>query len=179
VKKGIVVAFGGLMFLAGCGDGGTKSANIPAQPKWKGAPYHIEFDAPPAKPNPAGLTIPSIKYTANPDALETRASLIVRFDASSAKSAAKSDQPVQDQMILGATDLSGAQGALSADYIDLADKGLARLLGAYCMKGKVKINVALVRSSISPQAGNAEVNSKRLSDWLPIELPFKNPHPKC
>lgn len=179
MKKGIVVAIGGLAFLAGCGDGGNKATNIPVQPKWKGAAYHIEFDAPPAKSNPAGITIPPIKYTANPDALESRASLIVRFDASNAKSAAKSDQPVQDQMILGATDLHGAQGALPADYMDLADKGIARLLGAYCMKGKVKINVALVRSSISPQAGDAEVNTKRLSDWLPIELPFKNPHPKC
>ena len=177
MKKGIVVAIGALALLAGC-DQGNKTANIPVQPKWKGAPYHIEFDAPPAKPNAAGITIPAIKYTANPDALETRASLIVRFDATGAKST-NSDQPVQDQMILGAIDVKGAEGALPPDYMDLADKGLARLLGAYCMKGKVKINVALVRSSISPQAGDAEVNSKRLSDWLPIELPFKNPHPKC
>jgi hypothetical protein len=24
-----------------------------------------------------------------------------------------------------------------------------------------------------------QINAKRLSDWTPIELDFKNPHPKC
>ncbi len=84
-----------------------------------------------------------------------------------------------DQMILHPVDISGAEGSLPADYMDAADKGLATLLGAYCMNGKVKITVALVQSSISPQAGDAELTAKRLSDWLPIEVVFKNPHPKC
>ena len=63
--------------------------------------------------------------------------------------------------------------------MDVANKGLSTLLGAYCVKGKVKISVALARSSLTSQAGDAEVDAKRLSDWLPIELVFKNPHPKC
>jgi hypothetical protein len=84
-----------------------------------------------------------------------------------------------DQIIVGPFDISGAEGAVPADNMDLADKGLARLLTAYCMKGKVKVSVALARSSLSPQAADAEVNAKRLSDWLPIEVAFKNPHPKC
>jgi hypothetical protein len=60
-----------------------------------------------------------------------------------------------------------------------ADKGLARFLGAYCIKGKVKISVALARSSLTSHADDAEVDAKRLSDWLPIEVVFKNPHPGC
>ena len=51
--------------------------------------------------------------------------------------------------------------------------------GAYCMKGKIKLSVAIARSSLSPQADDAELNEKRLSDWLPLEVEFKNPHPKC
>jgi hypothetical protein len=39
--------------------------------------------------------------------------------------------------------------------------------------------VALARSSLSPNAADSEVDEKRLSDWLPIEVVFKNPHPKC
>jgi hypothetical protein len=127
------------------------------------------------KPNPAGVTLPAIKFTANPDALERRASLVVRFEPSGAKQ----DQPMMDQVIVGPFDISGADGALPADHMDLADKGLARLLGAYCMKGKVKVSVMLVRSSLAPQAGDAEIDQKRLSDWLPIEVAFKNPHPTC
>jgi hypothetical protein len=175
VRKGIVLAIGGLALLVGCGDQGSKAPGIPVGPKWKGVPYRIAFDTPPSTPNPAGIAIPVIKYKANPDALETRATLVVRFDASGAKT----DQPVTDQMILGAVDISGTEGALPADYMEAADKGLARLLGAYCMKGKIKVTVAIARSSLSPQAGDAEINAKRLSDWLPIEVDYKNPHPKC
>jgi hypothetical protein len=175
VRKGIILAIGGLALLAGCGNQGDKASNIPVKPKWPGVPYHIAFDTQAAKPNPAGVTIPAIKYTANPEALERRASLVVRFDASGVKK----DQPIMDQMIIGPFDISGAEGAVPADYMDLADKGLARLLGAYCMKGKVKISVALARSSLAPQAGDAEISQKRLSDWLPIEVVFKNPRPKC
>ena len=171
----ILLAIGGLALLAGCGEQGPKAPGIPTEPKWKGPAYRISFDTQAPKPNPAGVTLPAIKFTANPDALERRASLIVQFDASGVKK----DTPVMDQMIMAPADISGAEGALSADYMDRADKGLAQLLGAYCMKGKVKVKVLLARSSISPQATDAEINEKRLSDWLPIEVVFKNPHPKC
>ena len=179
MRKGILftmgIALGGCAILTGCNDQASKAANTPAPPKWKGAPYHITFDTAPAKPDASGVTIPAVKYDANPDALEKRASLIVRFDASTAKT----NQPVMDQMIMAAIDVPGANGALPADYMSQADKGLAKLLTAYCMKGKIKINVALARSSITPQADDSEVNQKRLSDWLPMELTFKNSHGGC
>jgi len=176
VKKGIILAIGlamgGVAFLAGCGD---QAAKIPIEPKWKGAAYHLAFDTQAPKPNPVGLTFPGIKFTANPEAVETRALLVVKFDASGATKSG----PVADQMIMPPVDISGTEGALPADYINLADKDLSKILGAYCIKGKVKMNVALARSSVSPQAAEGEVDSKRLSDWMPIELEFKNPHPKC
>lgn len=175
MRKSIVLAIAGLTLLAGCGNQQDKASNAPAAPKWKGAPYRIAFDAPPAKPNPAGVTIPPIKFTANPDALEKRASLVVKFDTSGASK----QGPMMNQMIMGPVDISGAEGTLPADYMDLADKGLARFFGAYCIKGKVKITVALARSSLSSQADDAEVDEKRLSDWLPIEVAFKSPHPGC
>jgi hypothetical protein len=175
LRKAIIVALCGLALLAGCGDQGNKAPGIPVGPKWKGPAYRIAFDTQAPKPNPAGVALPTIKFTANQDALERRASLIVRFDSSGVKK----DTPVMDQMIMAPVDISGAEGALPADYMDRADTGLARLLGAYCMKGKVKVTVALARSSISPQANDDEINAKRLSDWLPIEVSFKNPHPKC
>ena len=84
MRKGIILAIGGLALLAGCGNQGDKASNVPVEPKWKGAPYRIAFDTQAAKPNPAGVTIPAIKYTANPDALEKRAILVVRFDTSGA-----------------------------------------------------------------------------------------------
>jgi hypothetical protein len=175
LRKAIVLAIGGLAFLVGCRNQGDNASNAPVTPKWKGAPYRLVFDTKAAKPNPAGVTIPAIKYTANPDALETRASLVVRFDSSGLKK----DQLIIDQMIMAPVDISGTEGTLPADYMDTANRGLAKLLGAYCVKGKVKVSVALARSSINPQAGDAEVTAKRLSDWLPIEVEFKNPHPKC
>jgi hypothetical protein len=171
----MILAIAGLALLAGCGNQGDKSPGIPVTPKWKGPAYRLAMAAQAAKPNPAGVTIPAIKYTANPDALERRAGLVVRFDASGVKK----DQPLMDQVIIGPFDISGAEGTLPADYMDLADRGLARLLGAYCMKGKVKISMVLVRSSLAPQAGDAEIDQKRLSDWVPIEIVFKNPHPTC
>jgi hypothetical protein len=127
------------------------------------------------KPNSAGVTIPTIEYTADPEALERRAILVVKFDAS----AAKKSGPIANQMIMAPTDIAGAEGALPASYMDAADKDLARFLGAYCVKGQVKISVALARSSLSSQAEDSEIDAKRLSDWLPIEVPFKNPHPSC
>ena len=174
MRIGIVLAIGGLAFLAGCGNQ-QEQAKVPVTPKWPGAAYHISFDTKATKPNPAGITIPVIKYTANPDALETRAALVVRFDATGAKSSG----PIGNQMILGPVDIKGTDGALPADYMSLADKELARYLGAYCMKGKIKITVALAQSSLQSTAEDAEVDAKRLSDWLPVEVVFKNPHPKC
>jgi len=175
VRKGIILAIAGLALLAGCGNQGDKASNATIPPKWKGAPYRIAFDTQPAKPNPAGVTIPVIKYTANPDELEKRALLVVRFDASSATK----QGPIANQMVMPPFDISGAEGALPADYMDLADKDLSRFLGAYCVKGKIKITVVLARSSLTTQAPDAEIEAKRLSDWLPIEVVFKNPHPKC
>lgn len=175
LRKSIILAIGGLTLLAGCGNQGDKATNVPVTPKWKGAPYHLEFDAQAAKPNPAGVTIPAIKYTANPDALERRAILVVRFEASGVTK----QGPISNQMVMSPVDISGTEGALPADYMDLADKELSKYLGAYCIKGKIKITVAIARSSLTSQAGDAEVAAKRLSDWLPIEVVFKNPHPHC
>ena len=175
MRIGIVLAIGGLTLLAGCGPQGNKATDASIPPKWKGAPYHIAFDTQAAKPNPSGVTIPAIKYTADPDSLEKRAVLVVHFDASGFSKNA----PTVNQMVMSPVDISGAEGALPADYMDLADKDLAKFLGAYCVKGKVKISVRLVRSSISYQPSDGELDSKRLSDWLLIEVVFKNPHPHC
>jgi hypothetical protein len=174
VTKGFLLATVAFAFLAGCGNQSNQT-NTSATPKWKGEPYRIAFGTSPAKPNPSGFTIPPIKYTANPDALETRADLVIQFDSSSVKR----DTLVMDQMIMAPVDISGTDGALPADYLDTASKDLAKQLGSYCMNGKIKIAVALARSSISITATDEQVNAKRLSDWLPIELVFKNPHPKC
>jgi hypothetical protein len=170
LKNGIILAIVGLACLAGCGK--QQSYEIPVQPSWKGPAYRLAFDTAATKPNPSGITIPAIKYTANPDALVRRASLVVRFDSSGAKT----DQPVMDQMIMAPVDISGAEGTLPADYMDDANKGLSRLLAAYHMKGKIKVSVLLARSSISSQASDDEINTERLSDWLPTELEFKTPH---
>lgn len=175
MRIGIAFAIGGLALLAGCGNQGDKASNIPATPKWKGAPYHIAFDTQAAKPNPAGVTIPIIKYTANPDLVERRATLVVRFDASGVTK----QGPIANQMVMAPVDISGTEGALPADYINAADKELAKFLGAYCVKGKIKISVAIAKSSLTSQATDGELAEKRLSDWLPIELVFKNPHPGC
>jgi len=173
LRKYIVVALAGLALLAGCGPQGNKATKAPAKPK--GSPYRLAFDAPPAKVNPAGVTIPAIKYTADPDAVERRAILVVKFDATVA---GKTD-PIVNQMIMAPVDIAGTEGTLPADYIQAADKDLSRFLGAYCVKGKVKISVALARSSLSNTAGDTEIDNKRLSDWVPIELLFKNPHAHC
>lgn len=175
MRKGIIAAIGALVLLVGCGNQGDKGPGIPVGPKWKGPTYRIAFDTQAPKPDPAGITIPAVKFTANPDALETRATLVIRFDTSGAK---KATQPM-DQMVIGPFDIHGEEGTLPSDYLDTADKGLARMLAAYCMKGKIKMNVAIARSSLSPQAPDSEVNAKLLSAWLPIEVEFKNPHPKC
>jgi hypothetical protein len=121
------------------------------------------------------VTIPAITYTADPESLERRAVLVVHFDASGFSKNA----PAGNQMVMSPADISGAEGALPADYMDLADKDLSRFLGAYCVKGKIKISVRLVRSSIGSNPTDAELDSKALSDWLPTEVEFKNPKPKC
>lgn len=178
MKKAVVLGITGLVLLAGC-DMGGKSANIPVQPKWKGPAYRIAIDTKPGKVNPAGVTIPAITYTANPDALETRATLVIRFDTSELTKNKDADGPSMNKMIMGPVDIHGAEGALPQDYMDAAGKGLTTFLGAYCIKGKVKVSIALARSSLTSQAGDSEVDNKRLSDWLPIEVQYKNPHPKC
>ena len=174
MRKGIMVVMGGLALLAGCGGAGEKASTPPAAAaKWK-APYQIEFDSQAAKPNPAGIALPAIKYTATAPGQEKRAALVVRFDSSGVKTG----QTARDQMITGSLDLSDS-GTLPASYMDATDKGLATMLAAACMKGPVKVKVALVRSSIKPYAGDAEIDAKRLSEWAPTEVVFKNPHPKC
>jgi hypothetical protein len=175
MRKGILLAIGGLAFLAGCGNQPDKASKVPVEPGWKGAPYRLAFDTQAAKPNPAGVAIPGIKYTANPDALERRALLVVRIDTSGVTKSG----PLMDQMIMPPVDIAGAEGTLPAEYLNLADKDLSKLLEAYCIKGKVKIFVALARSSLAPLAVDTEVDAKRMSDWMPIEVVFKNPHPKC
>jgi hypothetical protein len=174
VRKGILFAIAGLALLAGCGKQADKAA-VPVEPKWKGAAYHLALDTQAPKPNPAGVTIPAIKYTANPEAVEKRVVLVVKFDAS----AVTKQGPIVNRMIMAPVDISGAEGALPADYMNSADKDLSTFLGAYCVKGKIQISVALARSSLSRTAEDDEIDSKRLSDWTPIEVGFKNPHPKC
>jgi hypothetical protein len=47
------------------------------------------------------------------------------------------------------------------------------------MKPKVKISVALARSSLAPQAGDAEIADKQLSAWQSVEVPYKNLKKGC
>lgn len=162
-----------MLLTAGCE--GNNMAPVPATPKWKGAPYRLALDTKETKPNPAGITIPAVKWTANPEVLERRAALVIRFDVTGGKK----DTPVMNQMVMAPTDIPGAEGALTADYMNVTDKELAQYLGAYCLKGKVKLTVALARSSLNPRPTDAELDAKRLSDWVPVEVDFKNPHPKC
>jgi hypothetical protein len=174
VRISIIILSGALLLLAGC-NSGNQAPTTPATPKWKGLPYRVAFDTKPVKPSPAGITLPGIKFTANPEDLETRADLVVQVDVSDVKKA--SDIP--DMMIMAPTDISGAEGALSADYVDLTNKELAKMLAGYCMKGKVKLSVALARSTLNMASTDDQINAKRLSDWVPIVLDFKNPHGKC
>ena len=175
VRKGIILAIGGLALLVGCGNQGDKAPGIPVAPKWKGLPYRLAFDTKAAKPSPEGITLPAINFTANPDALEKRATLLVRYDSSGVKT----DKLIVNQITLAPVDISGAEGTLPANYMEQADQGLAQLTGAYCMNGKVKVSAALAWSSLSPQAGDAEINQKRLSDWATTEVVIKNPKKGC
>lgn len=175
MKKGILLLVGGLALLVGCGNQGGKSAGATAEPKWKGAPYRLSFDTQANKPVKGAIALPIVKYTANPDALETRAILVTRFEASGPTV----QGPVVNRMIGTAVDVRGAEGALPADYMERASKGLAEYLGDHCLGGNVKVSVALARSSLSPGAAEAEIDAKRLSDWLSTYVDYKNPHPKC
>ncbi len=170
MRKAILLAMCGVLLLAGCGPQSKEAPGIPVGPKWKGPTYRLAFDTKPVKPAPAGIALPGINFTANPDALERRATLVVRYDSSEVKS----NNLIINQIILAPFDISGAEGALSPDTLDIADKGLAKLLSAYCMQPKVKVSVALARSSLAPQADDAEIADKRLSDWQTTELPYKN-----
>ena len=174
VRKSMILV-AGLALLAGCGNQGNKSSGAPVEPKWKGAPYRLTLDTKASKPNEAVVAIPPVKYTANPDALETRATLVMRF---SGPAAAASD-PVTHLMIGLPVDIHGDQGTLPADYLDKASKSLSDYLVARCIQGNVKISLALARSSVKPLADDAEVDSKRLSDWVSFEIVFKKPHLKC
>lgn len=177
MKYTIVFAIAAFALLAGCG---PQNNGIPVKPRFSGPPYQLSLAAAPAKPSKSGLTIPPIKYTAvadaPPDSLATRAILVVRVDTSSLKS---KGTMTMDQIIMGAVDLPGTEGALSPEYMEATNQGVATLLEEYCVKGNVKINAALTRSSLSSTAGDAEIDEKLITPWLPISLVFKNPHPGC
>jgi len=111
---------------------GDKASNVPVKPKWQGAPYHIAFATQAAKPNPAGVTIPAINYTANPDAVERRATLVVRFDASGVKK----NGPIANQMVMAPVDISGTEGTLPADYIDAAIRSCRSFSALTASRGK-------------------------------------------
>jgi hypothetical protein len=179
VKKGTILVMGlmtgGLMLLAGCQKQGSNGGGIPVGPLWKGAPYRLALVTEASKPKSEQVLIPDIKYTANPKALETRAILVVRFD----NLGDTKNPPTINKMIMSPFNISGTSGTLPADYIDAANKDLTGFLRSYCINGKVKLSVALARSSLTSGASDAEVDSLRMSDWLPVEAVFKNPHPKC
>jgi len=180
VTKSIVSLIAACLFLTGCGSGYqpttvSAASNVADAHQWKGAPYHLAFGAPEAAPRSAGITLPPIQYTANPDMLESRADLVVHFDT-------PAHQPkgaVVDQMIMGPADISGRYGELPAEYVANASRQLSEVLGSYCTSGKVNISVAITKSSLSLGATEDQINAKRLSDWVPAELEFKNPNPKC
>lgn len=165
MRKLLVLAFASLALLAGCKDSGNKAANT-VPPAWKGAPYHIVFDT--AAPK-AGVLMPTVKFTANPDMVEKRAIMVVRFDSSNVKT----DKLIIDQAILPPTDLTGTEGSVPADYMEMASKSLAQMLDMYKVTGKVKYSVALTRSSLNRSASSQEIHDKMLSDWLPGEVDYK------
>jgi len=94
-------------------------------------------------------------------------------------SGVKGKDSVPDMMIMAPTDISGADGPLSADYVDLASKQLTQMLTGYCLNGKVNLSVALARSTLNMTSTDDQIDAKRLSDWTPIVLDFKNPRGKC
>jgi hypothetical protein len=181
VTRSIISMIAASLFLTGCGSQGNVASNAPAAHGSKSAPYRLAFGGGPAKPNASGLTIPPIEFAANPDVaaspdlMESRANLVVQFDASGLQR----QGTVVDQTIVGPADISGRYGMFSAYYVDTASRELAQKLSDYCINGTVKISVAITKSSILPSASPDQVNAKRLSDWLPTEVEFKNPNTKC
>lgn len=174
VKKSMVWALALLSMisvasLSGCKDEGKKQDGIVVTPKWKGSPYRLTIDTKAAKPGAKAALIPALAFTANPDALERRATMIVRFDSS----IVKGNQQVINQIILTPFDVQGPEGKIPAETLTAANKGLAELLAGYKVKGKVKVKVALERSSLARGAGESEIVEKHLSDWLEIEADFK------
>ena len=175
VRKGIFLAIGGLLLLAGCSNAGNKGAGIPIEPKWKGLPYRIAYDTKAAKPSPTGVDIPVIKFTANPEALETRALLVMKFTATGSADI----DPAEPLVVGSALDIKGPEGTIPDDYMERARKGLGDYLESHCLKGKVSLSMAMARSSLNPQAGIALVDPKRLSDWLPLQITYTPKHSKC
>jgi hypothetical protein len=43
----------------------------------------------------------------------------------------------------------------------------------------VNLSVALARSTLNMTSTDDQIDAKRLSDWTPIVLDFKNPRGKC
>ena len=91
----------------------------------------------------------------------------------------KDDGPVKNQMVMAPADIHGAEGTPPRGLHGRGrqepggvPQGLPRRRGR-----KVQLNVALARSSLSSQPGDAELDAKRLSDWLPVEVVFPNAHP--
>ena len=181
MRKGILLAVAAMALLAGCGTQGTKTTT-PVDTKWKGLPYRLTFDtkaaakpdtkpAKAAKASPAAIVIPPITYVANPEALENRAILVMRFTTG----------PEQTSHLMVGTpvDIRGEAGALPADYLVQASKSISDYLTNHCLDGKVKVSVALARSSVKPQADDAEVDSKRLSDWISFDATVQKSHGKC
>ncbi|HTW60652.1 MAG TPA: hypothetical protein VMD55_02520 [Terracidiphilus sp.] len=174
MKRTILLGAGALLVLAGCSPSSKDAPGIPVN-KWTGPAYRLALDTKPGKANPSGVTLPGITFTANPDALENRATLVVRYDSSGVKT----QSMIVNQIVLAPFDISGNNGALSADTLDIADKGLAHLFTTYCLKGKVHVSVLLARSSLNPNPTDSDIDYARLSDWLPIDVVFRNPHPGC
>lgn len=168
MRRTIISTIAATVILAGC-----QAPPAPPAPKWEGAPYRLTAGAQPDKSNPAGVTLPAIYFTANPDAVERRANLVMRIDTTGLKKPAKE---APDEVLMKPTDISGARGQLSDSYLDDSSKELAKILTFYGLKGNVKVNIALVKSSVMMSAPDAQVDVHRLSDWLPVVVAFKNPH---
>ena len=177
MRKAYALLIAGIVCLAGCNVDMERTAPKKAEAAKSKPPYHLDFETKVATPTPAGVSIPAVSYTGNPKALEKRAVLVVKFDGTGVKN----DQPSKDRLLLPPVDIPGTGGTLPQNYMDQADVALGKLLGGYCFKGTAKISLALVRSSIKPGPNDADIDAKRLSDWLPAEVVFKNPnaHPKC
>lgn len=169
MKRSMLVVLAALALLGGCKDPAKPAQDASIPPKWKGLPYRLSLDSQPPKPGTPAPLIPKIHFTANPDALETRAVLVVRYDAS----ALKLDTAVMDQFIMPPVDIHGAEGALPDDYMASANKSLLHLFDAYKIKGKLPVKMALARSSLSNQSGDGEIQAKRLSDWITTVVEYK------